>query len=116
MRFAVESAAWRSEHPQLCAPKIHGELLNLGFVVAEQSVGRYLRRLGHRGDPRQKWLAFLHNHRQVLVAFDFCTVPALTFKLLHCFFVIEMVVERFCTSTRLHTRPQQTMALWFSVK
>ena len=30
-----------------------------------------------------------HNHREVIVAFDFFTVPTLTFQLLHCFFVIE---------------------------
>jgi len=34
-------------------------------------------------------LAFLENHREVIVAFDFFTVPTVTFKLLYCFFVIE---------------------------
>jgi putative transposase len=34
-------------------------------------------------------LAFLENHREVIVAFDFFTVPTLTFQLLYCFFVIE---------------------------
>jgi transposase InsO family protein len=42
-----------------------------------------------RGDPAKRWLAFLQNHREVIVAFDFFTVPTLTFKLLYCFFVIE---------------------------
>jgi hypothetical protein len=42
-----------------------------------------------RGDASQNWLAFLANHREVIVAFDFFTVPTLTFKLLYCFFVIE---------------------------
>jgi len=31
----------------------------------------------------------LHNHREVVGAFDFFTVPTLTFRLLYCFFVIE---------------------------
>jgi transposase InsO family protein len=34
-------------------------------------------------------LAFLRNHREVIVAFDFFTVPTVTFNLLYCFFVIE---------------------------
>jgi hypothetical protein len=42
-----------------------------------------------RDDPAKRWLSFLANHREVIVAFDFFTVPTLTFKLLYCFFVIE---------------------------
>ena len=77
------------ENPDWGAPKIHGELLKLGFVVSERTVARYLRRIRHRGDPGKRWLAFLQNHRQVIVAFDCFTVPTLTFQLLYCFFVIE---------------------------
>jgi len=71
------------------APKIHGELLELQFQISERSVARYLRRVRHRGDPAKRWRAFLHNHREVIVAFDFFTVPTVTFQLLYCFFVIE---------------------------
>ena len=77
------------ENPDWGAPKIHGELLKLGFVVSERTVARYLRRMRRRGDPSKPWLAFLQNHREVIVAFDFFTVPTLTFQLLYCFFVIE---------------------------
>jgi putative transposase len=34
-------------------------------------------------------LAFLRNHREVIVAFDFFSVPTVTFELLYRFFVIE---------------------------
>jgi hypothetical protein len=71
------------------APRIHGELLKLGFNISERSVARYLRRVGRRGDPAKRWLAFLHNHREIIVAFEFFTVPTVTFRLLYCFFVIE---------------------------
>jgi len=71
------------------APKIHGELQKLGFVVSETSVGRYLRSVRRRGDPGKQWLTFLADHREVIAAFDFFTVPTATFKLLYCFFVIE---------------------------
>jgi transposase InsO family protein len=52
-------------------------------------VARYLRSLRHRGDPGRRWLTFLQNHREVVAAFDFFTVPTVTFQLLYCFFVIE---------------------------
>ena len=52
-------------------------------------MARYLRRIRRRGDPARRWLTFLQNHREVIAAFDFFTVPTVTFQLLHCFFVIE---------------------------
>src|SRR5437868_3134466 len=64
-------------------------MLKLGFVVSERTVARYPCRTHRRGDPGKRWLAFLQNHREVIVAFDFLTVPTLTFQLLYCFFVIE---------------------------
>ena len=81
-RMAEENAGWG-------APRIHGEILKLGFVVSERTVARYLRLIRRRGDPAKRWLAFLRNHREVIVAFDFFTVPTITFKLLYCFLVIE---------------------------
>ena len=80
--MARENADWG-------APKIHGELLKLGFVVSERTVARYLRRLRRRGDPDKRWLTFLANHREASAAMDFFAVPTLTFQLLYCFFVIE---------------------------
>jgi len=77
------------ENPGWGAPKIHGELQKLGFVVDERTVARYLRGIRRRGDPAKRWLTFLRNHREAIAAFDFFTVPTVTFKLLYCFFVIE---------------------------
>jgi transposase InsO family protein len=77
------------ENPDWGAPKIHAELQKLGFSVAERTVARYLGRVVRRGDPGQKWLSFLQNHREVMAAFDFFTVPTVTFRVLYCFFVIE---------------------------
>jgi len=94
-RLAQENSGWG-------APKIQGELLKLGFVVSERSVARYLRRIRRRGDPGKRWLTFLQNHREAIVAFDFFTVPTLTFQLLYCFFVIEHGRRRIlhCNVTR----------------
>jgi putative transposase len=67
------------DNPDWGAPQIHGELQKLGFAVSERTVARYLRRNRRRGDPGKRWLAFLRNHREVIVAFDFFTVPSVTF-------------------------------------
>jgi putative transposase len=81
----------KAENPIWGAPRIHGELLQLGFKISEPTVSRYLRSLnGCREEGSAKrWLAFLNNHREVIAAFDFFTVPSLTFRTLYCFFVIE---------------------------
>ena len=86
-RLAVENADWG-------APRIHGELVKLGFDVSERSVARYLRRGRRRGDSATRWSTFLANHREVIVACDFFTVPTLTFQLLSCFFVIDHARRR----------------------
>ena len=52
-------------------------------------MARYLRGIVRRGDPKRKWLAFLQNHREVIAAMDFFTVPTVTFRVLYCFIVIE---------------------------
>ncbi len=77
------------ENPDWGAPRIHGELQKLGFVVSERSVARYLRGIRRRGDAAKRWLTFLQNYREAITAFDFFTVPTVTFQLLYCFFVIE---------------------------
>ena len=77
------------ENPTWGAPKIHGEILKLGFSISERTVARYLCRVRRRGDPGKRWLTFLANHREMIAALDFFTVPTVTFKLLYCFLVIE---------------------------
>jgi hypothetical protein len=71
--------------------RIHGELLQLGFEISEPTVSRYLQRLKRRCDEgkAKRWLAFLSNHREAIAAFDFFTVPTITFRVLYCFFVVE---------------------------
>ncbi len=44
------------ENPDWGAPKIHGELRKLGFVVSERMVARHLRCVQRRGDPGKQWL------------------------------------------------------------
>src|SRR6266542_3945618 len=71
------------------APRIHGELLKLGFRVSERTVSRYMRRHERSPERRQSWLTFLRNHREVIVAMDFFTVPTATFRVLYVWFAIK---------------------------
>ncbi|MGC9973723.1 MAG: integrase core domain-containing protein [Bryobacteraceae bacterium] len=78
------------ENPSWGAPRIHGQLLKLGFEVSERTASRYLaRRLPQAGDAAKNWLTFLRNHREAIAALDFLTVPTIAFRLLYCFFVID---------------------------
>jgi len=77
-----------AENPTWGAPRIHGELLKLGFDVSERSISRWIRRAPRDPDPVKRWLTFLRNHREAIAAMDFFTVPTLTFGVLYCFFVI----------------------------
>jgi transposase InsO family protein len=60
----------------------------LGFDVSERTVLRWMRKAPRNPEPAKRWAAFLINHRDVIAAMDFLTVPTLTFGILYCFFVI----------------------------
>jgi putative transposase len=77
-----------AENPTWGAPRIHGELLKLGYALSDPTVSRSVRRAPRPVDPRKRWLGFLRNHREAIAAMDFFTVPTLTFGILYCFFVI----------------------------
>jgi putative transposase len=78
-----------AENPTWGAPRIHGELLMLGFDVSERTVSRMMPRRPPDPEARQRWRNFLRNHREVLTAMDFFTVPTATFRVLYVFFVIH---------------------------
>jgi putative transposase len=93
-----------AENPTWGAPRIHGELLMLGFDVSETTVSRWMRQAPGSPEPAKRWLTFLRNHREAIAAMDFFTVPTLTFNLLHCFFVISHEFAALCTSMSLGIR------------
>ena len=74
------------ENPQWGAARIHGELLMLGFEVAQSTVSKYMVRV--RNPPSQTWKTFLRNHTEAIAAIDMCIVPTLTFDLLFAFLVL----------------------------
>jgi hypothetical protein len=56
------------ENPLWGAPRIHGELLKLGFEVAQSSVAMYM--VKRRGPPSQGWRTSLRNHAPDIAAMD----------------------------------------------
>ena len=58
-RMSIENPLWG-------APRIHGELLKLGFEVAQSSVAKYM--VKQHGPPSQGWRTFLRNHAPNLAA------------------------------------------------
>jgi putative transposase len=80
-RIVAENSTWG-------APRIHGELLMLGFEISERTISRWMKRAPRDPQPAKRWLAFLQNHREAIAAMDFFTVPTISFGMLYCFFVI----------------------------
>src|SRR3982074_3525657 len=78
-----------AENPTWGAPRIHGELLMLGFDVSERTISRWMKRAPRDPELARRWLTFLRNHREAIAAMDFFTVPTITFSSLYCFFVIS---------------------------
>jgi len=78
-----------AENPTWGSPRIHGELLTLGFDVSERTISRWMRRAPRDCEPAKLWLAFLQNHREAIAAMDLFTVPTITFRVLYCFFIIS---------------------------
>ena len=73
------------ENPNWGASRIHGELLMLGFEVAQSTVSKYM---VQGGSPSQSWKTFFRNHEQAIAAIDLCVVPTLTFERLFAFLVL----------------------------
>jgi transposase InsO family protein len=86
------------ENPLWGAPRIHGELLKLGFEAAESTVSKYM--IKRYGPPSQSWRTFLRNHADAIAAIDLCVVPTINFECLFAFLVVG------------HGRRQ---LLWFAV-
>jgi len=70
------------------APRIHGELLKLGFSVAQSTVATYM--VKRRGPPSQGWRTFLRNHVPDIAAMDLFVVPTIGFKLLYGFVIVRL--------------------------
>jgi transposase InsO family protein len=77
-----------ADNPLWGAPRIHGELLKLGFDVAQSSVAKYMVR--RRGPPSQRWRTFLRNHAPDIAAMDLFVVPTIGFDLLYALIIVRL--------------------------
>jgi transposase InsO family protein len=80
-RMSVENPLWG-------APRIHGELLKLGFFVGQSSVAKYM--VKRHGPPSQGWRTFLRNHAPDIAAMDLFVVPTIGFDLLYAFIIVRL--------------------------
>jgi transposase InsO family protein len=77
-----------ADNPLWGAPRIHGELLKLGFEVAQSSVAKYM--VKRCGPPSQGWLTFLRNNSPEIAAMDLFVVPTIGFDLLYAFIIVRL--------------------------
>ena len=80
-RMSIENPLWG-------APRIHGELLKLGFEVAQSSVAKYM--VKRHGPPSQGWQTFLRNHAPDIAAMDLFVVPTIGFDLLYAVVIVRL--------------------------
>src|SRR6202142_1105979 len=80
-QMSIENLLWG-------APRIHGELLKLGFSVAQSTIATYM--VMRRGSPHQGWRTFLRNHAPDIDAMDLFVVPTIGFKLLYGFVIVRL--------------------------
>jgi transposase InsO family protein len=79
-RMSLENRLWG-------APRIHGELLKLGYDVAQSTVAKYMAR--RRPESSQTWKTFLRNHAAGIAAMDFLVVPTIGFRLLFVLVILR---------------------------
>jgi transposase InsO family protein len=80
-RMSLENVLWS-------APRIQGELLKLGFTVAQSTVAKYMAK---RGDPSgQRWGTFLRNHAPQIAAMDLFVVPTIGFVQLYVLVIVRL--------------------------
>jgi hypothetical protein len=80
-RMSIENRLWGS-------PRIHGELLKLGFVVAQSTVANYM--AGEDDPSGQSWSTVLRNHAPHIAAMDLFVVPTIGFNLLYVLVIVRL--------------------------
>src|SRR5258705_2707522 len=80
-RMSIENVLWG-------APRIQGELLKLGFAVAQSTVAKYMVR--HTGPANLRWSTFLRNQAPTIAAMDLLVVPTICFIQLYVLAIIRL--------------------------
>ena len=77
-----------ADNPLWGAPRIHGELLKLGFEVAQSSVAKYM--VKRCGPPSLGWRTFLRSHAPDIAAIDLFVAPTIGFDLLYVLVIVRL--------------------------
>jgi len=64
-----------AENPTWGAPRIHGELLMLGFDISERTISRWMKRAPRDPEPGKRWLAFLRFGERVCLTWLTYSIP-----------------------------------------
>src|SRR6202521_5575023 len=83
-----------ADNPTWGEARIADELqLKLGIRVSPRTIRKYLSggsSSGRTPDPAQRWLTFVRNHAQAIVACDFFVVVTARFRILYVFVLMEL--------------------------
>ena len=91
------------ENPLWGAPRIHGELLKLGFEVAQSTVAKYM--IKWPRPSSQTWRTFLRNYAPDIAAIELFVVPTISFGLLYGLVIVGWRVVGSYASTSRPIRP-----------
>jgi transposase InsO family protein len=81
-QMSIENMLWG-------APRIRGELLKLGFAIAQSTVARYMAKPA--SDPSgQRWGTVVCNDMPQIAAMDLFVVPTLGFNLLYVLVIVRL--------------------------
>jgi len=104
--MAADNIAWGEE-------RIASELkVKLGIPVSPRTVAKYMRQQRDRApDTGQRWLTFISNHADSVVACDFCTVVTANFHILYVMVVMEIGRRRILhTTVTAHPTAEWTLS------
>jgi transposase InsO family protein len=76
------------KNPLWGAPRIHGELMMLGYKVSQTTVAKYMVSRPYRSGGTS-WKTFLKTHADGIASMDFVIVPTIGFKLLYCLVILD---------------------------
>jgi transposase InsO family protein len=76
------------ENPLWGAPRLHGELLKLGFEVSQSTISKHLSKFYRPSG--QSWKTFIRSHKDAIAAVDLFVVPTVGFKLLYGIAILHL--------------------------
>jgi transposase len=101
IRLATENPTWGYR-------RFHGEIVRLGYRVAQSTIWKILRTAGIDPTPNRtgpSWAEFIRSQAKAIIATDFLCVDTVTLRRLHVLFFIEVGSRRVHLGESPRTRP-----------